>query len=139
MQALRGGEVSVALSLVSSLARSFFGSAAAQPQQARGEDAAHLPEVRREVVIGRVRQGHRDPTRMVLPVMYGFGVVPFSRHHAKRLDHAAVCFASDPNMAQTSRRRRFIVLSSGTLPPFAANQPCTCRIRAPKESGTPSK
>jgi hypothetical protein len=71
--------------------------------------------------------------------MYGFAVVPFSRHHAKNPDHAAFGFASDPNMAQTSRSRRFIVLSSGTLPPFSANQPCTCRIRAPKDPGTPSK
>ena len=139
MTALVGREVEATISAVSSLARSFLGSAAAQPQQAGRQDAAHLPEMRWEVVIDRLRQGHRDPTRMVLPVMYGFGVVPFSRHHAKHPDHAAFVFTSDPNMAQTSRSRRFIVLSSGTLPPFSANQPCTCRMRAPKESGTPSK
>jgi len=42
-------EVKALLSPVSSIARSFLGSAAAQPHQAGGEDAAHLAEVRREV------------------------------------------------------------------------------------------
>jgi len=116
-----------------------LGSAAAQPHQARGEDRADLAEVRQEVEIGRVRRGHRDPARIVLPTIYGFEVLPFSRPHTTRRDHAALCFASGPNVTQMSRSRRFSVLSSGTLPPAAANQACVCRIRAPKDSGTPSK
>jgi len=47
-------EVKALLSLVRGFARSFLCSAAAQPQQARGEDAANLAEVRREVGIDRV-------------------------------------------------------------------------------------
>lgn len=43
------------LSAVSSLARSFLRSAAAQPQEARGEDTAHLAQVRRKMGIGGVR------------------------------------------------------------------------------------
>jgi hypothetical protein len=40
-------DVKALLSPVSSIARSFLGSAAAQPHQARGQDAADLAEVRR--------------------------------------------------------------------------------------------
>ena len=39
------------VSAVSSFARSFLRNAAAQPHQARGQDAADLAEVRREVGI----------------------------------------------------------------------------------------
>jgi hypothetical protein len=49
MDALGGREVEATLSLVRLLARSFFGSAAAQPHQPRGQDAADLAEVRRKV------------------------------------------------------------------------------------------
>ena len=51
MEALGCREVKAALSPVRSLTRMILGSAAAEPQQARGEDAAHLSEVRREVGI----------------------------------------------------------------------------------------
>jgi len=44
-------EVKALLSPVSSIARSFLGSAAAQPHQPRGQDGAHLAEVRWEVGI----------------------------------------------------------------------------------------
>ncbi len=53
MEALGCREVEATLSVVRSFARSFLGSAAAQPHQPRGEDAAHLAEVRREVGIDR--------------------------------------------------------------------------------------
>jgi hypothetical protein len=53
MEALGCREVEATLSLVRLLARSFLGIAAAQPHQPRGQDAAHLSKMRREVGIDR--------------------------------------------------------------------------------------
>jgi hypothetical protein len=55
MEALGCRDVKALLSPVRGLALSFLGSAAAQPHKPRGQDGAHLAEVRREVRIGEVR------------------------------------------------------------------------------------
>ncbi len=51
MEALGCREVEATLSLLRLFARSFLGSAAAQPHQPRGQDAADLAEMRRQVGI----------------------------------------------------------------------------------------
>ena len=45
MEALPGREVEQPLSAVRGVARDFRGSAAAEPQQAAGQEVANLPEV----------------------------------------------------------------------------------------------
>ncbi len=66
MTALGGEEVEATFSVVG-VASEFLGSAAAEPQQAAGQDGADLTEVRWEVQIDGIRQGHGGPTRIVLP------------------------------------------------------------------------
>ena len=120
------------VSAVSSFARSFLGSAAAQPQQPGGEDAADLTEVRREVGVQRL--GHRDPSSSCPSFT---GRAPNPSQHPR--GYAVFRRASGANIAQMSFRRFCSVLSSGTLRPCSPNQACTCRIIAAFDSGTPSK
>jgi hypothetical protein len=61
------------VSAVSSFARSFLGRAAAQPHQARGQDAAHLTEVRREVGIDR--SGTLHPVTIRIASALGSAIV----------------------------------------------------------------
>lgn len=122
MQALPASGVKATVSLPPSylgIPRIILGSAAAQPHQPRGEDGAHLTQVRREVAVDRVRQGHRDPARIVLPILYRLATRTFSAGRLGGGPCTAVSADGRPTfgftVGQIRLRRALIELSQGTL------------------------